>query len=534
MRRHLWTKLTCLMLCLCMVLPMFTACSNKNSGDIVETTEAYYTSLTVDYKSDGEYKGNFAFSDEIDDKFTEIDAKDFTLSACNNLEEETSAKLTNFTVTKTNEKTIELKFKSPLGYDENLQYLLMSDKAVTEKGNKVVAIIYVSAPEPDIDITYTGAYRGTEKITLTATLEEGWKFATDINDIDLTLPMGMDLTIEVVRESDTKIIFTISDIPSDFTGTSINFTLEKSSIDSEFAEDIFLNIDFMQPEITIDPSSVSYDEETNVLTVGKVSLPEGATGKENGISISDIFCYVSEQAYDSNTNSYSFKLAYNDEYSEITKDLDKKNHISNLDVKAVLNIEGEEVKYGFVPYNVISGIKSNVQTDEENGTLTIELIPYNATFKDGLLETDITITGSEDLTNFKLESISTDKIVYTADYTDALTSGVALTFTMAGTTLNTSFGLDSYSLMAYIPAFLGDKDIDWADLATELATSAASGLGAAIGGSVAEFVLPYVYDFLGVDTSNPELNSIKNSVDKLSWAIKDLTNDIGYFAKCLN
>lgn len=526
MKKTFWTRLTSIALCICLALPLFSGC-NKDKSDNDEA-EAYYSSLTAEYNANGEYKGNFALSDETDDKFiADIGAKDFTLTAFSNLEEQASAQIKNFTVTKTSDKEFKITFSSPFGYSENLRFVLMSDAAVTEKGNKIAVVIYITSPEPDIDITYTGAYRGTEKLTLTATLEEGWKFATDINAGVLTYPDGMDLSVSVARESDTKAVFTITDIPTDFSGSTIDFTLKKSAIDSEFSKDIFLNIDFKQTEITVDPSFVSYDEETKVLTVGKVTLPEGVTGKENGIKTADIVCRVSEQNYDASTNSYSFKLAYNDEYSKSSLIPDKKNYISNVKIEMTLNIDGGEIDYGFIPYNIISGIKANVQTNEEDKTLTIELVPYNATFKEGITEDDIKVAGNDGLTNFACTKVASDKIVYTADYTSDIKNGVALTFTADGTVLKTNFGLDSYSLMAYIPAFNGDRDLDWTSIGDDIVSSAVGGLGSTIGSSVAGFVLPYIYDFMEIDMSDPQINKVQDSVDKLSYAINDLTNDIG-------
>ncbi|MBE6555004.1 MAG: hypothetical protein E7663_02040 [Ruminococcaceae bacterium] len=509
-----------------MLIPMIASCGKKDDEPPREP-ETYYTSLAVKYSPNGEYSGTLTFDETVDDSFADLSADNFTLTAYNYVgESEVSAELNDFSVTKTDDKNIKFSFKSPFGYDENIQYVLLSESVVTEKDAKIAALVYVYVPEPELDFDFVGAYRGTDKVTLTATLTDGWAFNQNITANMLSFPEGFDVSVEVVRESDTKVIFTVTNIPEAYTGVVIPAVLSKDAIDSEFSTaDIALAIDYFQPSLTIESSSVSFDEATNTYTVGKVTLPEGVQGVQNGISVSSSLYSVLEQSYDEAARTYSFKLLIND--SELVAEAPVTELLPFINVTAILKTEKDEIKYSFYPYNALAGVKGEVITDEENGKLYIELTPYNATFADGFTADDVTISDAEGLTNFAVSSVSADKLVYVADYTEAQTLGVALSFEIQGDSLNTSFGLARYSLMLYVPCYSDGRDLDWAELGGKLASSAAGGLGGAIGSSVAGFVLPYVYDFLGVDTSDPELNAIRESITSLTYAINDLTNDVG-------
>lgn len=520
--KKLITRLLSYLLFLGILTPLIASCNNNSNSD----NESYYSSMMVTYNGEGSYKGNFSLSDEVDDKFISISKDDFSLSVYDGSSSNASATLNDFTITKTTDKSFDLSFSSPFGYKESLNYILESEKGVTKNGHKITAIVYVSAPEVDLDVTYTGAFRGSDKIILTISLNEGWKFVSELNNGMLIFPEGMDLSVNVLRESDTKAVFTINNVPIDFSGTSIDFTLQKSAIDSVFAKDIYLNIDFTQVELSVDQSSISYDETNNILTVGKVNLPNNVKGKDGGISLSNVICEIKEQSYNSTDNYYTFKIGFNELYSDIYKDLDKENYIYNLSIDASLIIDDSEITYSFSPIDTISNIKSSVKTDEDNKLVTVELLPVNASFKEDASSSLIKITGSENLTNFKCLSITKDKIIYTADYTSELTNGVVLSFVVDGSILNTNLHADSYSFSTYIPPFLTDKDFDWSDIEEELVKSAAKGLGSAIFSSISAFVLPYIYDFLDVDTSDLELSAIRDSVTKLSYAINDLSNDI--------
>ena len=488
------TKLLSLLLCVCMLIPMIASCGKKDDEPPREP-ETYYTSLAVKYSPNGEYSGTLTFDETVDDSFADLSADNFTLTAYNYVgESEVSAELNDFSVTKTDDKNIKFSFKSPFGYDENIQYVLLSESVVTEKDAKIAALVYVYVPEPELDFDFVGAYRGTDKVTLTATLTDGWAFNQNITANMLSFPEGFDVSVEVVRESDTKVIFTVTNIPEAYTGVVIPAVLSKDAIDSEFSTaDIALAIDYFQPSLTIESSSVSFDEATNTYTVGKVTLPEGVQGVQNGISVSSSLYSVLEQSYDEAARTYSFKLLIND--SELVAEAPVTELLPFINVTAILKTEKDEIKYSFYPYNALAGVKGEVITDEENGKLYIELTPYNATFADGFTADDVTISDAEGLTNFAVSSVSADKLVYVADYTEAQTLGVALSFEIQGDSLNTSFGLARYSLMLYVPCYSDGRDLDWAELGGKLASSAAGGLGGAIGSSVAGFVLPYVYDF---------------------------------------
>ena len=175
----------------------------------------------------------------------------------------------------------------------------------------------------------------------------------------------------------------------------------------------------------------------------------------------------------------------------------------------------------------MAGVKGNVITDMENGKVYIELTPYNATFKEGISSDDVAVSGADGLTDFECSSVDTEKILYTADFSSQLTDGAVLSFNIPDSVLNTGLGRDAYSFMVFVPPYSDDsKGIDWADLGK----SAAGGLAGEIGSSLAGFVLPHVYDYLGVDTSNPELNAIQDSISKLSLSLSTLTDNINKLA----
>jgi hypothetical protein len=521
MKTVIKTRILSILLILCILLSL-TACKEKKEKE--PEAEVYYTAISVQYSPEGQYSGTLTFDEGIEDSFTELSKEDFVLTAFYSVDEgKFSSQLEDFTVTKTGDKSLTFTFKSPYGYDDNISYVLMSETAVTAKEKKIAAVVYTHAPEVDLNIEYIGLYKGTDKATVTAMLGEGWKFVEKMTSDMLTFPIGLDVSVEVRRESDTKAVFVITDIPKNYTGAVISGVLSASAVDSEFSEDTDLCLDFLQPNIYIDPSTVSFDKNTNVFAVGKATLSEEFAGVKDGISVWSGLYSVIEQSYDSGNNAYSFKLKIND---KLDKGLDVNDVLTGITVNAVLKTESEEINYAFRPYNAIAGVKGDVITDTEKGKVYIEIVPYNATFKEGISVNDITVFGAGSLSSFVCSSVASDKIVYTADYSSKLKSGVALSFNMAGRVLNTDFGLDSYSLTVPVPPYYDDKDFSWGELGVTLAKSAAGSLGGAIGSAVAGFVLPHVYELLGVDTSNPELNAIRNSIDRLDKAIVNLNNDI--------
>lgn len=521
MRTGVKTRFLSLLLCVCMVLPTLAACGDKkDTPPPSEELEIYYTSVMVEYKSQGEYSGTLTLADEIDDSFVEVSKEKFTISAfSNDGEEESGVQIIDFSVTKTDDRNLAVTFKSPFDYDDNISYILMSDTAVTADEKKIAAVVYTYVPQPELNIDYKGLYKGTDEAIITATLTEDWKFAENMTSDMLSFPSGFDVSVDVTRESDTKAIFVITNIPEDYTGVAISATLSAGAINSEFSTDTELYLDFLQPDVEINPSSVSFDANTNIFTVGKVTLSEGFTGVQDGISVLSNLYSVAEQSYDNKNNAYSFKLKIDD---NLGADTDVNELLSSIIVDAILKTETEEIEYAFSPYNATAGVKGNVITDMENGKVYIELMPYNATFKEGISADDVTVSGADGLTNFVCSSVDTEKIVYTADYSSQLRRGAVLSFEMAGSVLNAGLGLDAYSFMILVPPYSDSKDIDWA----ALGKSAAAGFAGKIGGSIAGLVLPHVYDYLGVDTSNPELNAIQNSISKLSSSLSTLSNDI--------
>ena len=530
MKTGIKTKTLSLLLCVCVLLTTLAACGDKKDGPDPspppsEEPDAYYTSLSVQYSPRRQYSGSLTFPDEIDDSFAELNKDNFTLTAYNYVgEEQISAQLNDFSVTKTDDKNLAFTFKSPFNYDESISYVLMSETTVTAKEKRIAAVVYTHLPQPDLNIEYKGLYKGTDEATITATLTEDWKFAEKMTVDMLSFPIGFDVSVEVTRESDTKAVFVITNIPENYTGVAICATLSASAINSEFSNDTELCLDYLQPDVEVDPSSVNFDAITKVFTVGKVTLPKDFTGVQDGISVSSKLYSVLEQAYDTESNAYSFKLKIDEEKTE---GIDVNRLLSYITVNAILKTETEEIKYAFNPYNAIAGVQANVITDTEDSKVYIEITPYNASFREGISGDDVIVSGADNLTGFVCSSVTVEKIVYTVDYSSKLTEGVALSFDMPGSVLNTSFGLNAYSLMAIVPPYSDGKDIDWAKLGKKIGVSAAGSLGSAIGSSVAGFVLPYVYEFLGVDNSDPDMKAIENSIRSLTSAIGVLTNDIG-------
>ncbi|MGI6594569.1 MAG: hypothetical protein ACOX24_05790 [Christensenellales bacterium] len=521
MKKGMKTKILVLVLLVCLLATLtLVACKDK-AGETTEP-EPYYTAVSVQYSpQEGQYSGTLKFAEGIENSFADVSKENFTLTAVYYKgEEEVYTEIEDFSITKTDNQTLSFTFESPLGFDTSVSYVLTSKTPVTAKGEKYTALVYTYVPEPDLNIAYEGLYKGSEEATITATLAEGWKFADNIKANMLSFPYGFDVSVRVIRESNTKVVFVVKNLPNNYSGEVLYAKLSADAINSEFSTDTELCLDYLQPEIEIDPSSVKYDKATKVLTVGKVNLPEDITGVQNGISaLANAVYSVLEQSYDSKNNSYSFKL-------KIEKDgIDMNNLGSYLDVNVTLKKGKKEIKYVLNPYNAIAGVRANVIKDESNHKVYVEIVPYNASFKDGISSTDITVSGAEGLTGFVCSSAKVDKITYVADYTSAVENGVALSFGMGGSVLNTNFGLDNYSLSIFVPPYPDDTKGDLT--LGKLGKSAATSFAGAIGSSVAGIVLPYVYDYLGIDTSNPELNKINSSITSLKYAIDDLTHDIG-------
>ena len=528
MRRNFLTKLTSLLLCFCMVLPLITACNNKESE--TTTGDPIIETKTLDWKSDGNYSAEVTF-DKLSGKLKSFEKDDFALNASVASSDTTTISISEFTVESKGEKTISFSFRTPFINDDSVTYFLYSKTGLTDGNSQVGVFIYISEPQVNIkDVTYKGAYVGSTEIEVTIELENGTKYASLLSPSVFAVPATIGTIKTVDRDSDTCAKIVIGDLAENIASEYFYLTMSADCFDSEFAKDTDIVINYVQPNVTV--SEVSYDNEKNILTVGKAKLSDGLSGIENGVSVpNDMFFSVQTQNYDAEDKSYSFSLKFTGDFANSEADSSTKKAIiesaletANVNLKLVS--EYDEFEYTVNPYYVKARIVGNISIDADNDKIMISLEALSGTFADNLNINDFTFeTEESSLTNFALESVGKDKVVLSADYTASITKSTTLSITLKNEKITAAYGNEDYSAVIFIPAY-SDAKVDWAALGEDLATSAAGAIGAQVGEAVGNLVLPYVFEFLEIDTSDKDIEAIKSQLSELQTQMADLTREV--------
>ena len=521
MKKKRSLKLISMVLCLVMILSTLTGCDGDSAK---EPEERYIASIMMAYNDAGEYTGTIELGEETDDVFNDVNSEDFVLEVFAG-GEEAEAEINNLTVTKKSDKELEISFVSPFGYNDSFSYVLSSNKAVTKNNAPISAMIYITIPDVDMDMKWTGAYRGSDELNIVMTLDSGYKFADVLASNMIILPENLDLDVEVTRVSDTEATVRIIDIPMNYTTNYFEFVLSSEAIASDdIVEDEDICIEFAQPYLNVDEATIKKDEENGTVEIGKIIVPDGMMGVANGIDTSDTYATIEAQNYDSATNSYSVKLKLNKEQiSETSYD----EVIKNVILSVTFKNDMEEFYYNFAPFSFTMDVNAYTEDKRDEGLYSVVITPFMGKFDSNLKLEDITIENSDVLKDLKLVSVSEDKVELAFVYDEEFKTSKVVKFSIDESKIISNYDIERAYVNVVIPAYSDSKDITWSEAASILGKSAASAAGGALASSIVGLVLPAVYDAMGIDTVSEDTKMITAHINQLSNAINDLAYDIG-------
>lgn len=521
MKRTKW--LICLMLVLVLAITIvgLTACNDDDQNGSDTAGESLVASKTLDWVANGQYSGEIALDAENSTTFRSFTKDDFTLTA-SGFAAGNSVSISEFTVSAKDENTLAFSFTSPFVDNTNLTYLLLSKAGVTNNNSQVGAFIYINMPQVGVEnFTYTGAYVGSSQIVATVELEQDAKYVSLLNTSMFSVASGIGEVVAVNRVNDKKATVTIGNISRNITSDSFTLTVLDDAIDSQFATDVTVYVNYAQPNLTIE--NVTYSSSTHVITVGNVKLPDGIVGVQNGVSVYDSSVTTLEsQSYSKENNSYSLSLKLVEEAIEVYgEELSLEMALVNVSLK----IGGETYTKVINPYCVPATILSNTALDTDDDKIEITFEVVGGTFVDGLTISDFTITGADGLQNLSLKSIDSTAAVFSASYTSSIADALTVQIKLGNAKVNTTYGTDDYTAVVFVPAY-SDGRVDWDALGDKLTNSAVDAIGGQLGSAVVGFALPYVYDFFEIDTADKDIVAIKNELAELKSGIESLSRDV--------
>lgn len=281
-----------------MVLPLFSACRLREDDKEDAEHEAYYATQTLDWNKNGKYSGTLSLSPEIDDEFIDFSTNDFEMIAYKTVDsEEISVSINDFSVEKDNETKLSYSFSTPMIGDNEFGYLITSTKGVTKNDCFVSMELTVKNKAIALSTAYTGAYTGSDAIKIDAkinTSDSGVnaKFNNTITPDMFRLPNGIDGTVTVTKTSETEIKFEITNLAENLAIDKLVVEIDERAFDYSFSESVYLTINYVNPKIDVDQSSIVIDRQNNKLTIGKMYLPDGAKGSENGILVNETYAEI--------------------------------------------------------------------------------------------------------------------------------------------------------------------------------------------------------------------------------------------------
>lgn len=488
-----------MILVLAMVVLCFSGCGKKGENKQDEALDTYFCSVNLDYLPEQKYEFGMCIEDSVDDELVDVSKDSFVLMKMYGNQETESEEIDDFTIELKDKKSLNVNFEDKTEYADDVYYMISSKSSVTKNNFQLAAVVYILSPQVDMDMTYTGAYRGSEGIKGAITLDNGWRFVDEVKNEYFQITSDIDSNVELTRVSDTEVDFNITDVETTTQIETIMATISKDIFASELASEVDIYFDYIIPYVSVDYSNVVKDE--NKLTIDNMKLSDDTSGIQDGLKSESDKVSIEEQQYDADSNCYSVVLTVPDDF-----DLDE------LELVATLKSERDEFSYKFKPCNEEKGINSSVVVDEQ--TVSVELTPFNMLFRDDIKEQDIVITGLESLSNVEISNISEDKIIITADYTDEVESGLAFDVTIDG----------EYDVSDYIPQYEAGTKLDDADVITQFAVLFAGEYGNKFTEKALDIGLPVFFELTG-STKDPQASN-KEMLEKAAGELVGLENDI--------
>lgn len=495
----------------------FAACTNE------EQTEVYIAQAQLSQTADGVCTATIAIEDESSDKFAEqtvLSAASYELTGSSPEYPNAEFTLSGVQVLRVDDKNAKVMFETPLVGQFDIIYRLYTESAVTTSDRGLC--IYMTGEEPDIALTgeCSGAYYGADTLTLDLTFIDEGKFVSHLSSDMFSLPQGFDASLSVERKSDDEASLTITNMP-DISSQYFDIVVSAEAIDNPFAKDITLSVSYYHPYVGDGERELT--EET--LKVTGAQLPDGLTGKSGGLSLlsaAEQYVTITAQDYDAESNTYSYTLTRTGAAKD--KNLTMQALTEMLSVNASLTSEYETFTYSFSVAGAQPYVYTSTEQDYDNDTVTVYVSVICGSFANTITKEDLTISGASAFGRVEVQNVTASgfDIVfseYTAGATGYLVDVGIPKDLVAGAS-------EDMNLSLFVPTYDDVRGIDWAALGTKLGKSAATSAVGALASAGIDFALPYIYDFFGIDTTDPDIADIKNQLQTLTLAVDNIAHDV--------
>lgn len=508
-------SLICLMLVLVIAMASIglTAC-NKGDDEKPVEIDSYYRYENVNWNVTSLYSVDVTMPEGV--TLNDVTKEDFSIAALvrtsiddysNSLE----VVVKEYTFTKKSDSVLSVSFTNPANSENNVQVGIISNKSVTSDGKGIGCIFAVVSPEFAFTGNSSGMYYGSTSAVVNIEFVGDGTFVSSLDENMFVLPNNLDgATLSVARTSDTTAKLTLTDMPATITTQSVAITVLAEAIDNPRAKNSLLEIEYSHPSVNISNSTITV--ASNSIEIADISVGGGYSFVKDSVDVIDENDIAVQQSYSSD--------------GKLTLTLStQKNYIRELICESSFSVKlkaanGEEITHTFqLPLNS-NGVSGEIISQDFNERqITIMLSASLGYFADDITAADITVQNTTLLTGLAIESKSKKEIVLTCTYPVSTEKNLVAEFTVAENKFVS--GLSDADLVAEIivPIIDADRDIDWVKLGTKVGMGAASGFGSAVGEAIAGFAMPYVYQFLGVDTSDPQMNLIQSKLDDLTASV---------------
>lgn len=495
----------------------FSACSDDDK------TAVYIAQAQLSQTAEGVCTATIALEDESSDTFAEqtvLSTASYELTGSSPKYSNAEFTLSGVQLIRVDDRTAQVCFETPFVGQFDVTYRLYTQNAVTTSGRGIC--VYITGEEPDIALTgeCSGAYYGADTLTLDLSFIDEGKFVSHLSSDMFSLPQGFDASLSVERRSDDEASLTITNMP-DISSQYFDIVVSAEAIDNPFAKDITLSVSYYHPYVGDGERELT--EET--LKVTGAQLPDGLKGQKGGLSLLSVaekYVTIARQDYDAEGNSYSYTLTRTDAAKD--KNLTMQALTEMLALNASLTSEYETFSYSFSVAGAQPYVYMSTEQDYDNDTVTVSVSLIGGSFAKTVTKEDLNITGATAFGKVEVKN--------------ATTSGFDIVFSnyaVGGTGYLVGVGIpkdlvagasEDMNLSLFVPTYDDVRDIDWAALGTKLGKSAATSAVGALAKAGVNFALPYIYEFFGIDTTDPDIADIKNQLQTLTLAVDNIAHDV--------
>jgi hypothetical protein len=499
--KNLAYKATTFFLALSMSTTILSGCSSKQQTE----EDTYSMSELLTWNEEGIYSGTLQANEEDGVVFDDFSQSDFILEQ-EEEEELVEVQDASFTIEKVDEQTISYTLSTSA---DTGVYYLVSSNPVIDSDKYLTVSFAISTPQITWDVQASGAYRGSDKLVLDLSLD-GAALAQEISTDMFTLPEFEGLKASVKRIDDQNVSLSLSNVPSDLNTQILAIGISADAVDSKFAKESSISVPYAQPEVEVSSDTIEINEKEKTITFNALSLPEGITGEENGLSVSDKDYSIQSQGWDKANNAYTLTL--------LSKNGLDEEELQNVNVTAKMKTGDEEFTYDFHPFaSQSAAIAVDVDYDDD---ITITLRAVNGNFDENLDENDISVVTGSELSDVTFVSADENEIVYRTSIDEDAQISSYVQFDVRIHDI-----LDSHesSATAYICTLDESRDIDGGSILTSLL----GGLGKGVGTAIANALLPEVYKAIGIKNTDMRL-------DECTAALKALSTQMEAFKRSLS